>query len=77
MSLEKIVVERYHRPKDFTYKYVASVHISCVMDKPTADANPKAEQWLVETMLVRLISELIEARDQGVEVELKKYGEER
>ena len=77
MSLKKLIVDRYRRPQDFTYTYTAKVGVSAIMDKATADEHPQTEKWMVDTLLDRLISELILLKQNGGEVQLNTHGDER
>lgn len=74
--MDKLIVDRYRRPEDSTFRYTANVHVAAVMDRATALEHPATEQWMVDSLLERLIADLILFRQSGGKVVVKTHGDE-
>lgn len=67
-----LVVTRVKDSHTSMYRYYAEVGIEAVIDKQTADQYEQAEAWMVESMLDRMIAQLLEWRKNGVKTTLVK-----
>ena len=74
--MKALIVDRYRRKEDSLYRYTTTVGLDAFLDKATADQHPQAETWMVDSMLNRLIGDLINLRNRGGEVVFRTHGDD-